>query len=92
MMNSKKGNTRTTWLIILILYLTAVTLFMGFIGTTFGDTGTETGDVGPSFLRNLVTGISILPLWLNIIMFTIPVGILVYILFVNSTPTTNAGA
>lgn len=88
--------SRTGFLIILVLYLSSVFIMLGYIGNTF-NTDSEYYDslektIRVGFVVNIVVGVSILPIWLNTILFTIPVGLLAYLIIAGFFPTGNAGA
>lgn len=83
------------WIIFFLFYLGALTWFMSAIGDTYGqDTPTYTTvskSLGTGFVTNVVTGITILGFWMNLLLIGFPFGLLVYLLITQNTPTTNAG-
>jgi hypothetical protein len=92
----KKGFTRVGWIIVLIVYLFSLSTMLYYVGLTYAEDEikytTIDRTVYPNFVVNIVTGIQILPTWLNIIFVLIPFGILVYILVIGALPTVNLGA
>lgn len=90
-----KGFSRMTWVIFFMVYLFLLGVFLGAIGVTYGSetefyTSAEQS-VGTSIILNIATGISIIPVWLNILFVVLPVGFLIYIIFTQNTPLANAG-
>lgn len=87
--------SRTQILLYLILYLAGLTIFLSYAGSTFGDIGVTESEqtfIGSTFLFNIITGVSILPVPLTLLFFTIPLALLGYLLFTAIFPTGNAGA
>jgi len=86
---------RPILIIALILYLFSVGVFLSFIGSTYGEgTGEYSSvdkDLNGNLFLNIATGVSILPVALNIILFIIPVGLLTYLIVVSLIPTIDAG-
>lgn len=94
--SSRKGFTKMTWILFLFFYLSALTVMFGFVGETYGSSSTfyntTSQDLGDNFATSLVTGISIVPWWVNLFLIGIPFAFLVYIFVSNLIPTTNSGA
>ena len=74
------------------IFYAIIIVLLGFYGGTFGDSGsTETTESGIGFSWNLIEGISLLPLWINTVLF----GSLIIVatwLIISSLPTLSGGA
>lgn len=85
-----------TWLLMLSTYLFLLAVLFGAIGQTYGQESDfyshAVEDFGEGFTLDIVTGLTILPVWLDILLVGIPFAFAIYIVITNSTPTTNAGA
>ena len=91
------GNTKTELLFIFLMFYTILTVIMAFIGGTVNaDLQAETSDLSgessifKNIFTNIVSGYGILPWWVNLIVFSVPVIVLLWII-ISSLPTMNGG-
>lgn len=81
--------TRPVLFAVLVVYLFLVTVFLSSVGTSYNSA--QIGLEHTSFFINLVTGISILPVWLNVVFILIPSGMVALIVYSFFAPTINIG-
>lgn len=96
MLNNKSGQTRSMILIGLVVYFVILTIFLSFMGATYGSSlpnyTTTQKEIASGVVINVVTGIQLMPWWLNLLFLTVPLLVITYLVVVALIPTTNAGA
>jgi hypothetical protein len=80
--------SKTQLLMLLLVYMTLLTAMMGLIGGAY-DVQTANTHAGTF---NIISGIKILPLWLDIIFCIIPSSIIALIILSNVLPAINTGS
>jgi len=91
------GNTKSELIFIILTFYAILTVIMSFVGATINtDLQEQQGDLsGESSLfkdifTNIKEGYGVLPWWVNLIVFSVPSIILLWII-VSSLPTLNGG-
>jgi len=86
--------TKTEIVLFLVLWLAIVSTMFSLLGTLLNqDLGVSEKNEGSKFFNfdlNIITGINIMPVWFNSIVFG-SLGVLITWLIVSSAPTINGG-
>ena len=86
--------SKTQILAFILLFYTVLTIYMGFIGSTINtNLDADYGEANNKLMSidNIISGYSLLPVWINTIIFSTFILVLTFII-VTSLPTFNGGA
>jgi len=87
------GLTKSELLLSLFIFYAIVTVFIGFLGASLSeDTGLQIENDGKGIMvfKNIITGFSSIPIWINTIIF-VPFVVIIVWIGASSLPTFNGG-